>query len=117
MAIFVAVVTFIIVAIIRGVRKDTSGDNFQDIIRTMYIYIVMIVFLIMLVSSTIFVFRACMEILLPDVSQNLIQRNTNIADLTTNAVLLCISIPMFAYYSTLAKKENKLGSKKKEEEN
>lgn len=107
-----ALVVFLIIAIVKSVKKDNSDESFQDIIRTMYIYIVMTIFLVMFFAATISLFNSCMELLLPDVSQgtynsSVTSMNRTRAGVTTNIAMLCISIPMFAYYSTIAKKEVK----------
>lgn len=108
----IAVIVFIISAIMRSVRKDNNTEeSFQDIIRTMYIYLVMIIFLMLFVGSTISLFNSCLELLLPESSQyaynsSVTATNRTIADVTTNIAILCISIPMFLYYSTLAKKDH-----------
>lgn len=109
----IAVIIFIVSAIVRSVRKDnTSEESFQNIIRTMYIYLVMIIFLLLFVGSTISLFDSCLELLLPETSQSVYNSsvtatNRTIAEVTTNIAILCISIPMFLYYSALAKKEHK----------
>jgi len=110
----IAVITFIIIAIVRSVKKDGSEESFQDVIRTMYIYLIMIIFLVMFFTATISLFNSCMELLLPETVQNtytstFITNNRTIAEVTTNIAILCISIPMFIYYSALAKKEHKNG--------
>jgi magnesium-transporting ATPase (P-type) len=110
----IAIVAFIIIAIVRSVRKDGSEESFQDVIRTTYIYLIMIIFLVMFFTATISLFNSCMSLLLPETVQNTYTstyttNNRSIAEVTTNIAILCISIPMFAYYSTLAKKENKNG--------
>ncbi|MDF2865662.1 MAG: hypothetical protein K0R72_473 [Clostridia bacterium] len=108
----IALIVFIISAIIRSVRRDNNAEeSFQDIIRTMYIYLVMIIFLMLFVGSTISLFNSCLELLLPESSQyehisTVTSTNRTIADVTTNIAILCISIPMFLYYSTLAKKDH-----------
>lgn len=106
-----AIITFIVIAIVRSVKKENTEENFQDVIRTMYIYLVMIIFLAMFSVATVSLFNSLLEIFLPETVQGvydstLATRNANIAELTTNITVLCISIPMFAYYSTLAKKEH-----------
>jgi len=107
----IAVVAFLVIAVTRGVRKDSSDESFQDVIRTMYVYIIMIIFLIIFFAATVSLFNSCLEILLPDTTQtayDLGVTNTNrtISDITTNVTMMCISIPMFVYFSNLAKKEH-----------
>jgi|GEM_PF-3557760 len=108
----IVIIIFIITAIIRSVRKDPNEESFQEIIRTMYIYVVMIIFLIFFVSGTVALFNSCLNLLLPETVQTaynstVTANNRAIADITTNIAILCISIPMFIYYSTIAKKEHK----------
>ena len=109
----IAVVIFIISALVRSVRKDKTDENFQNIIRTMYVYVVMIIFLIMIVGSIISMFDSTLDVLLPEVVNNQYDSNAStrtmnrsIASLTSSATLFCISVPLFVYYSKLAKKEH-----------
>ncbi len=105
----IALVVFLIMAIVKSVKKDNSEESFQDVIRTMYVYTVMIIFLVMFFASTISLFNSCMTLLLPDTTQNglsVTSTNRTIADVTTNITMLCISIPLFAYYSRIAKKDS-----------
>jgi len=111
----IAIIAFLIIAITRGVRKDSSDESFQDVIRTMYVYIIMIIFLIIFFAATVSLFNSCLQILLPDTTQrtyDLGVTNTNrtIADITTNVAMMCISIPMFVYFSNIAKKEHIKGT-------
>lgn len=109
----VAVIIFIISTLVRSVRKDKTEENFQNIIRTMYVYIIMIIFLIMIVGSIISMFDSTLDVLLPeivnneyDVNSSTRTMNRSIASLTSSATLFCISVPLFVYYSKLAKKEH-----------
>lgn len=109
----VAVIIFIISALVRSVRKDKTEENFQNIIRTMYVYVVMIIFLIMIVGSIISMFDSTLDVLLPeivnneyDVNASTRSMNRSISNLTSSATLFCISVPLFVYYSKLAKKEH-----------
>lgn len=119
----IAVVIFLISALVRSVKRDNNEDEFQNVIRTMYIYIVMIILLIMIVTSIIVLFNSILDVLLPEVVNNTYdpnastrEMNRNIATFTSNGAMLCITIPMFIYYSKLAKKEHaKLASVKKAE--
>ncbi|MDD2376000.1 MAG: hypothetical protein PHD15_01920 [Clostridia bacterium] len=112
----IAVIAFLVIAISRGVKKDGFDESFQDVIRTVYVYVIMIVFLIMFFAATVSLFNSCLEILLPDTTQkvydsNITNTTTNrtIAEITTNITMLCISIPMFIYFSGIAKKEHNKG--------
>ena len=109
----IALVIFVVSAIVKSVRKDNANEeSFQNIIRTMYIYIIMIIFLVLFVGATISLFDSSLQLLLPEKAQSAYESSTvvvnrTIADITTNIAILCISIPMFVYFSTLAKKEHK----------
>jgi hypothetical protein len=109
----IAIIILLVSALIRGVRKDKSEESFNNVIRTMYVYIVMIIFLIMIVGSIIAIFDSTLDVLLPEVVDNSYDpyastrtMNRAIASLTSNAALFCISVPMFIYYSRLARKEH-----------
>jgi glucose uptake protein GlcU len=110
----IALVIFLISAIIRSVRKDKNEESFQNIIRTMYVYLVMIILLIIVVTSIVVLFDSGLDILLPEVVSTTYDAsaatralNSDIATFTSNIAMLCISIPMFVYYSSLARKEHK----------
>lgn len=109
----IAIIVFLISALVRSVKRDNNEDEFQNVIRTMYIYIVMIILLIMCVTSIIVLFNSVLDLLLPEVINNTYdpnvatrEMNRNISTFTSNAAMLCITIPMFVYYSRLAKKEH-----------
>lgn len=110
----IAIIVLIVMAIVRSSRKEKAEDSFQSVIRTIYIYMVMIILLAMLVTATVMLFNSFLEIALPDIVDTthdqyaaVRDRNNNISDFASNATMLLISVPMFAYYSRLAKNERK----------
>lgn len=109
----IAIIVFIVTTIVKSMKKDSTEEDFQNIMRAMYIYIVMIIFLILIVASTILVFNGLMGVLLPDVINNRynsieISKNANFAQITSSAATLFLCIPLFLYHSGLAKKERKV---------
>lgn len=106
-AVPIAIAILIVVAISKGNKKNPEDtETFSDIIRTMYIYLIMILFLCIVIASTIAVFNSLLEVLLPT-STDTYTKNTNAVDLITNLTLFFVSVPVFTYYSSLARKESK----------
>lgn len=110
----IILIVSIIVAIIKSVRKDDGkkSESFGNIVRTMYIYSVMIVFLLIIITSTISIFDSTLNILLPEkmetnVFEQVLNRNNSIVNLTTNGALLALSLPIYVYYNKISKKDKK----------
>lgn len=125
----VVIITLIIIATTRK-NKDSNPKKFEETIRAIYIYIVLIVLFVIIVLGVIYLFEAIIDCVLPEkyvnhvqsdlefntVQSNIIevtsntqreldeqnQRNQNIVNLITAISTLIISIPIFIYYSRLA---------------
>lgn len=97
----------LIIAIIAAVvkrynNKDDREVNFEKIMRTLYVYVVLIASLFLVVFATICLFNNAIGYFVPESTvstqtQNLIWLLTSIAELV-------VGVPIFAYHSKLAKK-------------
>ena len=104
----IAILILIISAFIKRNNKDDKG-NFEETIRGMYIYIILIITLVVIISGIISAFRIGLDIILPEETQSQYsyekqEKNENIINLTTTLSLVVTSIPIFIYHNKLAKK-------------
>ena len=104
----IAILISIISAFIKRNNKDDKG-NFEETIRGMYIYIILIITLVVIISGIISIFKIGLDIILPEETQSQYsyekqEKNENIINLTTTLSLVVTSIPIFIYHNKLAKK-------------
>lgn len=104
----IAILILIISAFIKRNNKDDKG-NFEETIRGMYIYIILIITLVVIISGIISIFKIGLDIILPEETQSQYsyekqEKNENIINLTTTLSLVVTSIPIFIYHNKLAKK-------------
>ncbi len=102
-----AIPIIIVVAIVNAIRKnkdDKKEESFQSIVRTIYLYIMLVIFLCMMIGSSLGVVDSLLDIFLPkeDFGKNISSLNEK-NQLITNAfsylAALIISVPMFIYHS------------------
>ena len=115
----IAVLVLIISAFMKRNKEEKS--NFEETIRGIYVYIILIVSLITIISGVITSFRIGLDIVLPEKSQSSYRseeqdKNENIIELATTISLVVTATPIFIYHNKLAKKsreikteENKIG--------
>lgn len=110
----VAVIALIVQAIARKNNKDEKKD-FDQVIRSAYIYLILIITLIAIITAFIDTFRVGLDVLLPEKSisdsvYNSLERekNGNIVALLTNMSMLITMIPIFIYHNKLVKKAKKV---------
>ncbi|MNP40565.1 hypothetical protein D3C76_1342140 [compost metagenome] len=120
MLVFTVVPIFIVIAIIAAIiRRSKEGEHkndFEKNLRTIYVYLVTIIFLFALVFSVISMFNSGINVILPEkqvVSTNTSseyleasrknRENSNIVDLMTSIAVFGVSLPLFMYHSRLAK--------------
>jgi len=120
----IIVITLIITAIIKRNKEDKN--NFDETIRNIYVYIILIVTLIAIITGTIAVIRIGLDVILPEKSlsesyynNERREMNENIIELCTTAALVVSVIPVFIYHNRLAQKnrEKKVQEIKIEETN
>lgn len=105
----IIVITLIITAIIK--RNKDDKNNFEETIRNIYVYIILIITLIAIITGTIAVIRIGLDVILPEKSlsesyynNERMEMNENIIELCTTAALVISVIPVFIYHNGLAKK-------------
>lgn len=105
----IAILVLIISAVVK--KGKENKNNFEESIRNIYVYIILIITLISIIAGTIASLRVGLDIILPEEelyqnSYNNMQqkRNGNINELFTNLSLVISVIPIFMYHNKLAKK-------------
>lgn len=109
------VIAAIVAAIVKRSKDPEEKNGFEKNIRTIYVYLVAIIFLFALVYSVIDMFNNTLDFLFPekeityyantptiDMQQNN-ARNSNLVNLWTSIATFVISAPLFIYHSKLAK--------------
>ena len=112
-ALIICIVPIIIIAFIVSAiskRNKEEKNNFQDIIRNIYIYIILIICLITIITGIIVTFKIGLDLLFPEKSiyqtnNDQIYKNENIIELFTILSLVISTIPVFIYHNKLAKKD------------
>lgn len=105
----VTVVVLIITAIVKRNNKEDK-NNFDETIRNIYVYIILIITLVAIIAGVIATFRIGLDIVLPEESvygstynTQQQERNENIIDFFTNLSLVVAVIPVFVYHNKLVK--------------
>lgn len=120
----IAIVVLIITAIVKRNKEDKN--NFDETVRNIYVYIVLIVTLAAIIMGVITTFRIGLDVILPEksVSQSSydneeMDRNENIIECFTTLSLVISVIPVFIYHNKLTKenRKNKVEEVKIEESN
>ena len=105
----IGIVSLIISAVVK--RNKDSKVSFEDSIRSIYVYIILIITLIAIISGTIATLRIGLDVLLPEeslyqssYSSDQQEKNENIIELFTILSLVISVTPVFTYHNRLAKK-------------
>ena len=108
----IAVVIFIISVFVRKSKEEKI--EFEEIVRNIYIYIILIITLVAIISGVIAAFRIGLDIALPEKYSTTTsynseerQRNENIVELLTTTAIVITSVPIFIYHNKLAKEFRK----------
>ena len=108
----IAIVVLIIQAIAKK-SKDKKGIN--DIMRNIYIYLILIITLVVIISGAISAFSIGLDVLLPEKQVNSTaynseerEQNSNIVELLTTASAVIVCVPIFIYHNRLAKKDREI---------
>ena len=115
----VAIVIAVISAIVKYSKSTTENNqaDFEKIIRSIYVYFLLICSLCAMIGGTIFLFNSTFDYLFPENTyMNLYKKQRNnetIVDMITASSILVCTIPLFMYYSILAKTETKEKDDKK----
>lgn len=105
----IAILVLIISAIVKRNKEDKG--NFEETIRSIYVYIILIITLVAIISGVIATFRIGLDVVLPEkstyqssYSSEQRERNENIIELFTTIALVVSVTPVFIYHNKLAKK-------------
>ena len=97
------------------VLDQDEKKDFDQVIRSAYIYLILIITLIAIITAFIDTFRVGLDVLLPEKSisdsvYNSLERekNGNIVTLLTNMSMLITMVPIFIYHNKLVKKTKKV---------
>jgi len=109
----IAIIALIISAIVK--KNKESKSNFEEIIRNIYIYIILIITFISIIAGIIGTFRIGLDVILPEESvyetsyqDKQQERNGNIIELFTTLALVIAVTPVFIYHNKLAKEARKV---------
>lgn len=109
----IIVVAMIVSAIVKKKNNETNKSFFEDTIRAIYVYIVLICALCAIIGGVISTFNYGLDVFLPEEEYEETElskereRNENIVDLATNIAIIAVAVPVFVYHSKIAKKANK----------
>ena len=104
----IAILVLIISAIVKRNKEDKG--NFEESIRNVYVYIILIVTLVAIIAGVIATFRIGLDVVLPEKTINQSsysseerERNENIIELFTTISLVVSVTPIFIYHNKIAK--------------
>lgn len=114
-AIPIAIIVLIVQAIVKRNSKEDKKD-FEEIIRGIYIYLILIITLVAIIAGVIITFRVGLDVVLPEkyitstTYYNSQEReyNENVIELLTTISIVITSLPIFIYYNRLAKKDREI---------
>ena len=105
----IGIIVLITSAIVK--KSKESKVNFDGTIRSIYVYIILIITLITIISGVIATFRIGLDVLLPEesltrdsYSDEQREKNGNIIELFTTLSLVISVTPIFIHHNNLAKK-------------
>ncbi len=106
----------VIVAIVNAINKKNSNNNsnnktesFEKNVRTIYLYIMLIIFLCAIIGGVLCSVEYALDLFLPQEEfgkyvKDLNRKNEITTDLITSISVFAISLPMFIYHNNLIKK-------------
>ena len=110
----IAVIVLIVQAIVKRNNKEEKKD-FEEIVRGIYIYLILIITLVAIITGVITAFRVGLDVVLPEqyittTSNNSQERehNENMIELLTTISIVITSLPIFIYHNKLAKKDREM---------
>jgi len=90
----------IVVFIVSLLIKSKDQESFEEKIRVIYMYTVIIVSLIMMVGGVISLFSSGLSLIFPDDFDN---TNRIVVSMITSATIVFISLPLFMYHNKKVK--------------
>lgn len=108
------VVSLIIFIIVKKNNKGKNDTSFKNVIKSIYVYLCLCIFLCMSITSIICVVNTGLNYFLPEINidkelsetlyiQN--SKNEDCVNMITSIGALAISLPMFIYHIKLSKEE------------
>ena len=105
----IAIIVLIISAIVK--KGKENKDQFEESVRNIYIYTILIVTIISIIMGTIATLRVGLDVILPEealtnstYNNEQQQKNENIIYLCTTLSLVISVTPVFIYHNKIAKK-------------
>ena len=107
----------IVILIIQAISKRNKDEKqcFDETIRNVYIYLILIITLVAIITGVITAFRVGLDVALQEKSIGSTtynyperEKNKNIVELCTTLSIVITSIPIFVYHNKLAKKDKEL---------
>ena len=107
----IAIISIIVSAIVKRNKEEKS--DFENTIRGIYSYSILILSLFAIIIGTIVTFRVGLDVILPEESTSSYsssynndekERNENIVECLTNMSIVISCIPIFIYHNKLTKK-------------
>ena len=77
----IVIISIIVVAIVRKNKDGDISENFEKIIRTIYVYLLLIAFLFMIVGSVIFAVNSAVNYYIPESKITAIANDTTVKDI------------------------------------
>lgn len=115
----VIVIIMIGVAIAKRSKSSEGASSikqFENSMRSIFTYIVLICLLCTIIGGTIYLFNSGLNLALPENSSNDYidyydyslrrERNSNIVGILTSCSMLISCIPLFVYFNKVAKEDN-----------
>lgn len=108
------VVSLVIFIIVKKNNKGKNDTSFKNVIKSIYVYLCLCIFLCMSITSIICVVNTGLNYFLPEINidkelsetlyiQN--SKNEDCVNMITSIGALAISLPMFIYHIKLSKEE------------
>ena len=113
----VLILVMIILAVVKkgkDNKEGREGESFNSIVRTIYIYIMLIAFLCATIGGFLYFVDSAIDYYIPlenanydSAIQNMLEKNNEkngiIVNMYTSITVVIISLPLFIYHSKLAK--------------
>ena len=97
------------------INNKEEKKDFEEIVRGIYIYLILIITLVAIITGVITAFRVGLDVVLPEqyittTSYNSQERehNENMIELLTTISIVITSLPIFIYHNKLAKKDREM---------
>lgn len=114
--IIVVIPVAVVVLIIQAIgKKSKEKKAFDNMMRNIYIYLILIITLIIIITCSISAFRVGLDILLPEerLYDNLydyeqMNYNRNLVNFITTITSVIVTLPVFLHHNKLAREERNI---------